>query len=307
MSVPAKNTTWGTLIYEDKEYGVLSSELSDEIVKKIDDHIEKFGSLSYTSAPWRYKKDWCIEDNRLYLTKLYTDEFHKAIFGSAEKIFADWVENMELLIEDKKICKTFQKQSCYIKEITTLNMTFNDGYLADTSEKKELYRSIELKNYIDRHPTYVLLHIDGTDLLWYLENLERRPEEDQMLPLLLKLIDRMIQKGSENDISLGIEDVKSVLRSGDLALFASAKGSDIDEMVGSLADSITDGYLAAKGCLLHITMQNDYPLKSIEKIVNQIEDQLRLNSENASPIYFGTLSDEKMVEDEILIRMLVAI
>ena len=120
-------------------------------------------------------------------------------------------------------------------------------------------------------------------------------------------IDHMIQDGGDHNISLRLEDVKDILKEGDLALLGSAKGSNIDEMVGSLADSVTDGYIRAKGCLLHFAMLDSYPLESIKKIVNDMERRLRLDSEDLLPLYFGTFSNDKMAENEILIRALVSI
>jgi len=135
------------------------------------------------------------------------------------------------------------------------------------------------------------------------------------LPLMSKFIAQMIQKGNKEDISLDIEDVKSVLKKGEIAVLASAKGSDIDEMVGSLVDSVTDEALKAKGCIIHLTMSKDYPINSIKSIVNGFENKLGFDREdpldpyipNTNPFIFGTGLNDTMSGDEVLIRILLGV
>jgi len=135
------------------------------------------------------------------------------------------------------------------------------------------------------------------------------------LPLMSKFIAQMIQKGNKEDISLDIEDVKSVLKKGEVAVFASAKGSDIYEMVGSLVDSVTDEALKAKGCIIHLMMNKDYPINSIKSIVNSFENKLGFDREeqldpyipNRNPFIFGTGLNDEINKNEVLIRVLFSI
>ena len=312
MSVPSKNTTWGEVLYEGKTYGVLyGSRLSDEIVEKLNKDNDL---LTYTSAPWMRKIDWCVEDGQLYLTKLYTDEIHKEIFGSDEKVLADWVDEMKLLIDHRRVCKTYEKGNSYLNEMKVLYLKLDRGVVTSRKNETELYTSNELKTYIDRHQPYATLRINATDLMWYLED-GKSPSGDQFFPIVLDHVKHMTQKGSENDISLSIEDVNAVLKNGQLAVFGSARGSDIDEMVGSLVDSMTDEVLEAKGCLIHFIMHKDYPLVNIKKIVSNFEKKLGYDKEDPLDAYipnrnifvFGTQLSDEMDEGEVLIRVLIGI
>ena len=305
MSVPKKETTWGELLYDGKKYGVLNGfHLGKDIEAKLEKYIGGKIWMGST-APWAtVKVEWSIEGDKLYLVKLLTDGTMKKLLGS-EKILADWVEELELLVEHRRICKTYEKRDSYINEMKTLKMTFNQGNLINVSENTELYRSIEMRNYIDRTSAYATLRTDSRNLLNYVDNKESRPSEDQLFPLLLRMLDQMLKKGGKNDINLGIEDLKNVLKEGDLSMLASVKGSNIDEMLGSLVDSMADsGLLDVKSCLLHLTIHHSYPISSVKKIVDDIEHKLDIDE---SPFYFGTQLSDKLAENEVLIKMLVSI
>ncbi len=305
MSVPKRHTTWGEVLYEGEKYGVLYGfHLGEEREEKLGKYIGGKIWMGST-APWAtVKVEWSIEENKLYLTKLLTNGTMKKLLGS-EKILADWVEELELLVEHRRICKTYEKRGCYLNEIKTLRLTFDKGSLIDASEKTELYRSIEIRKYIDSNPAYATLSIDSRDLRSYVDNEESKPSEDQLLPELLSMLDLMLQKGGENDISLGSKDLQNVMREGDLTVLTSARGSNINEMLGSLVDSITDnGLHDAKGCLLHLTMHNNHPISSVKNIVDYLESNLDVGE---SPFYFGTQLSDEFIEDEVLIRILVSI
>lgn len=304
MSVPDKHTTWGEILYRGESYGVLYGfHLNEEIWEKKEEYTGDKGCVKST-APWAtIKVSWSIEDDKLYLTKLCSDELLKEIVGS-ERILAVWVGELELLVEHRKICKTYERRGSYINEIKTLQLTFNQGKLMNVSVNTELYRSIEMRNYIGRNPAYATYRIDSRDLLSYVENEEWRPKEDQLFPVLSNMLEQMFQAGSKDDMSLGIKDLKNILKDGDLAVFGSAKGSNIDEMVDSLAESMTDEFLKVKGCLTRLTMNRHYPIASTERLVNEIERKMSLHDR---PFYFGTLLSDELAEDEIVIRILVGI
>ena len=146
-------------------------------------------------------------------------------------------------------------------------------------------------------------------LLDYLEDKTTQQIEDQIFPIMSNLIEQMIQKGGKEDMSLSVEDVKAVLKDGEIAIFASAKGSDIEEMVASLTYSMTDEVLEAKGCLIHLTMNKDYPISNVENIINGFENRLGFANEDSvdEHFIFGTRLNDEIGKDEVLIRVLLGI
>ena len=335
-------SNWGYILFENKEYGVLSSELSNEIMEKLknyqknnnsndstritsendihneNDDLEKKINKIYEdiyAPPLGSNMEWCIENNQLFLTRLYTEEIHKKIFGSEEKILVDWVSEMKLLVKHQKVCKTYEKRNSYLNKMDILYLSLEQGNIIDKRSEIEYYTSIEMKNYIENEdkivwsPPYATLRIESMKLLDYLENKTTQEVADEIFPVMSNLIEVMIQKGGKDDISLGTEDVKAILKDGEVAVFASAKGSDIDEMVASLIYSMTDEVLKAKGCLMYLTTNKDYPISDVEKIVNGFESKLGFDKEDSLDTYFifGTQLSDEMGDDEVLIRVLLGI
>lgn len=325
MSVPSKNTVWGKVVYEGKIYEVLDGfHLSEEMWEKYNQYDGKTGCIKST-APWATTKvSWSIEEDKLYLTGLCREGLLTKLFGS-EKILADWIDEMKLLVNHRKVCKTYERRDSYLNEMDTLHLLFNQGNIVNKQNKTELYTSLELKNYIDNgeedevywSPPYATLRMESMDLLDYLKNKKTRQAEDQIFPVMINFIDQMIQKGSENDISLSVEDVKNVLKlkQGTMAVFGSAKGKDIEKIVASLVYSMTDEVLKAKGCLIHLTMNKDYPMENIKSIVNGFESKLGFDKEDPldayfpdrNPFIFGTCLSDEMGDGEVLIRVLLSI
>jgi len=307
MSIPSKKTTWGTLLYNGIEFGVLYTSISEELIAQIKQINKEKNFLSYTSAPWMRKKKWCIEDGKLYLTELYSQEFHKAVFGSTEKVFAYWVNKMKLLIEHHLICKTYQRRNSYLNSITTETLLFQNGNFIGRKQDTELYISHELRQYIDRNEGYATLRIDSIDLFHYLDN-DTKPEYDDIFPSVSNFISQITQNNNKDDIPINIEDIKKNLQKGDLAVFASAKvnvnanKSDIEEIIGSLIISMTDEVLTAKECFVHLTIYKDYPLNNIEKIMSNFEKQLKLDSDTT--IIFGIHLSNNINRSGVLIRVL---
>ena len=304
MSVPSKNTVWGYLEYEGREYGILQTQFSDELREKINQVNSKLQLLPYTSAPWKYQHYWEIKNNRLYLTKLYSDEFHKAVFGNNKRVLAEWVEKMKLLIEHRLICKTYQKRGSYLNEIESMLMRFDRGTLINKKREIELYESIEMKKYIDAPKLYAFIQIDSTDLLNYLKN-NNHPKEDLNFTLISTFINLITQKHNQDEISIDIQDIYSILKEGDIARFTSAKGKDIDETVDSLTVSLTDEILQPKGTIVHISVNSEFPQEKLSYIYNLFERKV---CSRASTIFlFGTKIDNRMGKDEVLIRVIMVI
>jgi len=323
MSVPSKNTVWGEVVYEGKTYGVLDGfHLSEEMWEKYNQYDGYAGCIKST-APWATTKvSWSIEEDKLYLTGLCSEGLLTKLFGS-EKILADWIDEMKLLINHRKVCKTYDEIGSYLSEMDTLHLSLDQGDIVEKHSETELYISRELKNYIDCgkkdevywSPSYATLRMESMGLLDCLNDSTALQAKDQIFPVMTNFIDQMIQKGGEDDISLGIEDVKNVIKQGDLAVFGSAKGNDIDTMVASLVYSMTDEVLKAKGCLIHLTMNKKYPISNIKSIVNGFESKLGFDKEDPLDAYipnrnifvFGTRLSDEIGDDEVLIRVLLSV
>ena len=302
MSTPRKSTTWGKLSFDGKTYRVLGGfHLGEELWEKYKVYQGEDKCL-VTTAPWSaIRVEWIIENNQIYLVRFCGEKLLKKLTGS-EKLLAVWVDKMELSAKRKKVCKNYERKNSYIIEEEKMYLTFDHGKLIDVHKETELYKDVELRNYIERRPAYATLRIDSHDLLSYLDESKDRPDEDMLFPLVIDCIDKILQEGSKDDISLDYADLKNILESGEVTIFGSSKGRDIEEMVGSLVDSITDEIFEAKGCLVHLAMHEKYPILLIEKIVNELDRKMDLNDK---PFYFGTLRADGFTDDEVLIQILV--
>jgi hypothetical protein len=305
-----KNIVNGKLQYKSQNYKVLNTLLSDEIVKKLEEyHGEK--KWVDPTAPWKTMPLLLVlEGDKLYLTKLYVDGLLEELMGS-DKIFASWIDKLELLLEDKTICKTYEQKDSYLNEQTRLYLSFDKGVFLTEKKQTELYRDIEPKNNIDQYLAYTTFRINSNDLLIYLED-DMQVEEDQLLPIFSIFINEMLEE-NDDGISLDMSDLKEVLQKGDVALFSSAKGRDIEKIVNSLISSVTNEYLLnPKGCLMNLMVNRKYPRKSILTIIKDIDVGLKFNFEPLEPnmkvpFYVGTRYIDKMDEDEVLIMILVSI
>lgn len=305
-----KNTIRGSLQYNGMNYRVLNAPLSDEIVEKLEKYT---GDIRWVdpARPWRkIPLLWVLEDNKLYLERLYVDGLLEELFGSS-KVFASWVETLELLLEDDTICKTYREKDSYLKEQTRLHLSFDQGKFRTEEKETELYMEIEPKNNIDRDLAYTTFRIDSNDLLIYLED-NMEAGEDQLLSILTTFINEMLEENDEG-ISLDMSDLKEVLQKGDVALYAYVKGKDIKKIVASLIGSLTnENLLNPKGCLLNLMVHRKYPRKSILTIIKEIDVGLKFNFEPLeedlkAPFYVGTRFVTDLDEDEVSMMILVTI
>jgi len=310
MSAIKKNTVMGKLQYKNQGYSVLNAPLSDEIVKKLETYHGETKWVN-SAAPWKpMQLLWVLEEDKLYLTKLYVDGLLEELMGS-NKIFASWVDELKLLVEDRTICKTYEQKDSYLKEEIRLHLNFNKGIFLTEEKQTELYINIETKNNIDRYSAYSTFRIDSNNLLIYLED-NMQSGEDELLFIFSDFINEML-KENDDGISLDMVDLKEVLKKGDIALFASVKGKNIDKIVGSLVNSVTDeNLLNPNGCLLQLMVNRKYPRKSIIKIIEDVDVGLKFNFEPLEadmniPFYVGTRYIDEMDEDEVSIMILVSI
>ena len=310
MSLTKKNTVNGKLQYRSQKYRVSDTPLSDEILKKLEAY---HGEKEWIDpvAPWRSMPLlWVLEGDKLYLEKLYVTGLLEELMGS-EKIFASWIDELKLLVDNKTICKTYRQKDSYLKEEVSLHLSFNKGVFLSEEKQTELYINIESKNNIERDLAYTTFRINSNDLLVYLED-DMLPGEDQLLPIFSDFINDMLEENNDG-ISLDMSDLKEVLQKGDLALFASVKGKNIAKIVASLVSSLTnEGLVTPKGCLLNLMVNKKYPRKSILEIVKDIDVGLKFNFEPLEPdmkdpFYVGTRFIDSMDEDEVAIMILVSI
>jgi len=312
MSVPNKYTTWGDLLYEGKNYGVLYGfHIHQEIWSKMERYKGETGCLKST-APWAtIKVTWSIEEDKLYLTKLCSNGLLKELVGS-EKILADWVDKLELLVKNRRVCKTYEKRNSYINEIKTLHLTFDKGNLVNMLENTELCKSIELRNYLDDEAKdycfspLATLRMDSVTLIDYLKG----NIIDLIFPSVANFIDSITENKDVVVIALSIEDVKDVLKNSEVAVMASVQGKEVEKMVSSVVYSLTEGVLQPKGCLVRLTMNNEqYPLNIVEDLITNLGSKLGFDEEEADeyPFIIGAKTDNTMKSDDIKIEVLVGI
>jgi len=309
MSLSKKNMIRGKLRYKNKTYGVLNALLSDQIAKKLEAY-DGDKQWKDPSSPWKTGELlWTLDEGKLYLSKLYVDGLLEELMGK-NRILASWIKTLELLVEDRTVCKTYEQKDSYLKEYTTLNLNFSRGIFRNEEKKSELYINKEPKNNVNRHTAYTTLHMDSNDLRIYLED-DMQPGQDKLLPVFSDFIDQMMDE--YDDISLDMDDLKEVLSRGDDALFAYAKGKDVDKIVDSLIGSVTNGNLLnPKACLLHLMVNKNYPRQSVIKIIEAMDEGFNFNFEPLKPelkepFYAGTRFNNDLAEDEVSIMILVTI
>lgn len=157
MSKPMKDTVYGTVSFENHEFGVLEHFHLDEIRWK---KIKECGKseIYHPFASWKnYQPQWCVEDGKLYLIDISltcANDTMKKTFGT-NKLFAKWVnEPMKLLVKKSKqkpiVVNSGEAVEKTVYEITmdTQILDFEDGILTGRESKQENYRT-GLKNYLE--------------------------------------------------------------------------------------------------------------------------------------------------------------
>jgi hypothetical protein len=312
MATSEKYIENGRLQYKNRRYKVLNAPLSDEIRKRLETYQGEKKWIN-PSTPWKTKPlHWLLENGKLYLVKLYTDGLLEELMGS-DKVFASWIDELKLFLKDKTICKTHDPKENYVEEHVILHLSFDKGIFLKEEIQTALFTSQERKDRIDRYPLYTTIRMDSNDFLIYLEDrmLTDKVGQDQLLPIYTDFIYQMIDE--DDDICLDQADLKHVLQTGEVCVFASAKGRDIGEIVGALINSVTDeNLLSPRGCLVHLTMHKKYPRKSVIKLIEEIDEGLMfdfepLKPELKEPFYVGTRFVNDLPNDEVAIKMLVSI
>lgn len=155
MSIPTKETTFGTLKYEGKTYKIFSVPIGEQQSQMIKE-FKKAHNYGYSSAPWIFNiYEWAIEDNKLFLTNvgsvLAPDDrkysILQEVFGT-DKLLADWYNiNIKALVE--KIDEQYITSDLKECSRKILRFRFENGILNSVKDEIELYRMKVLKNYVE--------------------------------------------------------------------------------------------------------------------------------------------------------------
>ena len=309
MHQTTKEVLNGKLQYKKKMYSIFNAPLNDELIQKLEDYDGDKKWIDH-AAPWKpLPLIWELEDDKLYLVKLYTEGLLEELIHT-DRYFASWVERLDLLLDEKMICKIEEDNQGYLKEQNRLHLTFDKGVLVSEEEETVIYRTAEHKNNTERHAAYATCRMSSNNLLIYLED-KIQDEEDQLLSMFSDFIELIIDDNDE--ISLDRDELKEVLESGETVYLASVKGKDIDTMVSSLISTLThEGLSIIKGCLLHLEVHKKYPRKSIIQIIEKIDEGFNFNYEPLkpeliAPYYTGTRFNWHLDEKTVSIMILVTI
>jgi hypothetical protein len=153
MSFPTKDTTFGTIIYKNNKYDLLTNLLSKNEHQKINKYKKENNCTIVMSPNSGNIFEWLIDDNKLYLISIKfrqcknkTNAIDK-IFHT-KKLLASWVNSkIKLITSKKELGRNEQKKMIIEREI--LIMDFQNGVLVNLAKKIEQYSSSSLKYYID--------------------------------------------------------------------------------------------------------------------------------------------------------------
>jgi len=154
MSFPTKDTTFGTIIYKNNKYDLLTNPLSKNEHQKINKYKKENNCAIIMSPTGGNIFEWLIDDDKLYLISVkfkqhinYTINVIDEIFYT-KKLLASWVNSEIKMITSKKELGTdVQKKMRIEREILIID--FQDGILVNSTKEIEQYSSSSLKYYID--------------------------------------------------------------------------------------------------------------------------------------------------------------
>jgi hydroxymethylpyrimidine pyrophosphatase-like HAD family hydrolase len=154
MSFPTKDTTFGTIIYKNNKYDLLTNPLSKNEYQRINKYKKENNCLVIMSPTGGNIFEWLIDDDKLYLIsvkfKQHTDYTVNVIYEifHTKKLFASWVNSeIKLITSKKELGRDEEKKMIIEREI--LIMDFQDGILVNLTKEIEQYSSSSLKYYID--------------------------------------------------------------------------------------------------------------------------------------------------------------
>jgi hypothetical protein len=155
MSIPTRETTFGTLKYNGQTYEIFSVPIGEQQSQMIKE-FKKAHNYGYSSASWIFNiYEWEIEDNKLFLTNvgsvLAPDDREYSIlqevFGT-DKLLADWYNiNIKALVE--KIDEQYLTSNLKECSRKILRFRLENGILKSVKDEIEVYQMKVLKNYIE--------------------------------------------------------------------------------------------------------------------------------------------------------------
>lgn len=155
MSIPTKETTFGTLKYKGQTYDIFSIPIGEQ-QKEMIKEFKKAHNYGYSTASWIFNiYEWKIEDNKLFLTNvgsvLAPDDSEYDIlmelFGT-NKLLANW-KDIKIKALVKKIDEKMLENSIKESQREVLIFEFKEGLLQTVNKEIETYRMKVLKNYIE--------------------------------------------------------------------------------------------------------------------------------------------------------------
>lgn len=155
MSIPTRETTFGTLKYDGQTYDIFSIPIGEQQSQMIKE-FKKAHNYGYSSASWIFNVyEWEIEDNKLFLTNVGSvlapddSEYNilMELFGT-NKLLANW-KDIKIKALVKKIDEKMVGESTKECQREVLRFEFKNGILENVNREIEIYQMKVLKNYVE--------------------------------------------------------------------------------------------------------------------------------------------------------------
>lgn len=155
MSIPTRETTFGTLKYEGQTYEIFSVPIGEQQSQMIKE-FKKAHNYGYSSASWIFNVyEWEIEEDKLFLTNvgsvLAPDDrkysILQEVFGT-NKLLANW-KDIKIKALVKKIDEKMLEGSIKECQREVLRFEFKEGILQNVNIGIETYQMKVLTNYIE--------------------------------------------------------------------------------------------------------------------------------------------------------------
>lgn len=155
MSVPTRETTFGTLKYDGQVYEIFSIPLGEKQSDMIRE-FKKAHNYGSSTASWIFNTyEWEIDDNKLFLTNVGSflapdDSEHNILvelFGTS-KLLANW-KDIKIKALVKKIDEKMLENSIKECQREVLRFQFIEGVLQSVNREIETYQMKVLRNYVE--------------------------------------------------------------------------------------------------------------------------------------------------------------
>jgi len=301
MSVPRKNTTWGRVRHEGNWLGVLGGfHLSDTLWKTYDRYVDTHGLRTYSSAPWATRRvEWEIVEGHLYLCYLFEDGLLSKLFGK-ERLPAEWVESMDLLVKDAILCPACQSPEGTVHQMTLWRIRLQEGRITDQITDTDVFVQREPRSYIREYRDITTLHLDAGRLEQYLKKEAPLCESDDLLCSSAQtLIDVMGESRRH------LADILTVLDTSWLGILGQIHTRDVSSAAGSFGERIKNQYYEAHNIELHLTLSMETTMQEANIIAASFEEMVPIRKEGQ--LLFGLRHSKKLEEGEAIVRVLVVV